>query len=97
MSKKEAVLLIGRGEMFRHYIQGMINTFSKEYQVLVLEIDGGISYVGDYTEVFLPPAPSSKDSDFWPSIKKAEKNQDSIFLNPTPTTCIMDVWLRKAT
>ncbi len=44
MSKKEAVLLIGRGEMFRHYIQGMINTFSKEYQVLVLEIDGGISY-----------------------------------------------------
>ncbi len=73
MSKKEAVLLIGRGEMFRHYIQGMINTFSKEYQVLVLEIDGGISYNGDYTEVFLPPAPSSKDSDFWPSIKKAEK------------------------
>lgn len=74
MSKKETVLLIGRGEIFRHYIQGMIDTFSKEYQVLVLEIREGITYSGEYTRVELPKPPSAGGSGFWDKVRSAEED-----------------------
>ena len=40
---KKAILLIGRGKIFRDYIQGMINIFSREYDVLVID-DVDIQY-----------------------------------------------------
>lgn len=43
---KEKVLLIGRGKSFEHYIQGMIDVFSKDYDVLLLELGKDIAYEG---------------------------------------------------
>lgn len=73
MSKQEAVLLIGRGKTFRHYIQGMIEPFARKYRVLVLELDAEISYSGPHLRLELPESPSPQQPDFWNRIKSAEE------------------------
>lgn len=71
---KEKVLLIGRGKSFEHYIQGMIDVFSKDYDVLLLELGKDIAYEGDYKRLALPELPDTAKDGFWSSIKKAEKD-----------------------
>lgn len=70
---KETVLLIGRGVNFKPYIQGMIDIFSKDYEVLVLEINDKATYEGKYTKVELPSLPVTTTDEFWSSLKRAEK------------------------
>ena len=73
---KETVLLIGRGQRFADYIQGMIDGFSENYNVLVLELQAGIKYTGKYTAVYLPKVTTSPASSFWNNLKNAEKDID---------------------
>ena len=44
---KRAILLLGRGKILKDYMQGMINTFSKEYAVLVID-DINIKYKNEH-------------------------------------------------
>ena len=48
--KKQAILLIGRGNIFKDYIQGMINGFLSEYEVLVVD-NPSIHYEGKHTRL----------------------------------------------
>ncbi|WP_320171766.1 hypothetical protein [Maridesulfovibrio sp.] len=73
MSKDEAVLLIGRGKLFEPYLQGMIDVFSKDYTVLVLEQNENIVYKGEYSRVNLPELPDTDSKDFWINLKQAEQ------------------------
>lgn len=73
MNKKKAILLIGRGDSFRHYIQGMIDIFQNDYEVLVLEYRKDITYSNKHTRVHLPTARDAKHPDFWENVRSAEK------------------------
>ncbi|CCO23225.1 hypothetical protein [Maridesulfovibrio hydrothermalis] len=48
---KEAVLLISRGYYFPEYIQGMIEVFHKDYEVLVIEPNPEIKFTGRHTRL----------------------------------------------
>ncbi|SMF33981.1 hypothetical protein [Desulfovibrio gilichinskyi] len=73
MNKKKAILLIGRGDTFRHYIQGMIDIFQNEYEVLVLEYKKEITYSNKHTRVHLPTTRNSNDPNFWGKVRSVEK------------------------
>ncbi len=74
MNKNEAVLLIGRGDNFKHYIQGMIDVFQNEYEVLILEIGNDILYSGKHTRLELPAPPKPDTPFFWENLRLAEED-----------------------